>query len=179
MNDAYRNRPVNDPLVIAGLGGYIVAIDRWTGQNVWRHDLHDARANHIREGTTVIPAVEPPFAAALSISCLSGSDQIYNFYVRALCCDYASGRVHWTVAWELQGHRTVTPSLQIQNGVVLLGCANLIAFEATSGRHLWSTAVVQEPHAPPSGGGLVDALKTLFDASTAKPWNCQIARRHG
>lgn len=169
---------MNDPLVIAGLGGYIVAIDRRSGQNMWQHDLHDTRANHIREGTTVIPAVEPPFVAALSISYLLGSEQTYNHYVRTMCCDYASGRVRWTVAWELKGHRAVTPSLQIQNGVVLVGCANLVAFEATSGQHLWSTTVVPEqPHASPNTG-FVGALKTLFDASAAKPWNCQIARRH-
>ncbi len=166
---------MNDPLLIAGLGGYLAGIVRRSGQLVWQHDLHDARANHVRGDTTVIPAAEPPFAAAVSVSS-KGGQHVHEWYLRVLCCDYASGRVLWTFELPSGGALTMKPSLQIQDGIVLVGCANVVAFEAMSGRHLWSTSIVPEPSASPNAG-FAGALTRMFDVSTPEPWNCQIARR--
>ncbi|WP_141588691.1 PQQ-binding-like beta-propeller repeat protein [Myxococcus sp. AB056] len=183
------NTAMSDPLLITTVQGYVAAIDRVSGRVMWRHDLHDARVDSKLRGarTTVTLAVEPPFVAMLSVTWEEMSTHtgaVASWCVRLVCCDYASGRVLWTVSEDVKGWgrkpsiSAMDPCLRIQQGQVLMGLSTVTAFDAASGRQLWRTSVAPEPESTqPTDGGFFSSLMGSAGAVRAEYWNCKIARQ--
>ncbi|QDE95904.1 hypothetical protein [Myxococcus xanthus] len=107
---------------------------------------------------------------------------VASWCVRVVCCDYASGRVLWTVSEGVKGWGrkpgivAMDPCLRIQHGEVFLSLSTVTAFDAASGRQFWRTSVAPDLEStPPTDGGFFSSLTGSAGPVRAEYWNCKIA----